>query len=98
MDQSHYEAIGRCKVLKEEIESLKKEQMQAAADVRKIISPMWGSKSFCNSDILTFDADEMHKQMQQLEKVSRQLNLKAIEFNDWADQAGEWQYSIGTVP
>lgn len=98
MSEVNYEAIGRCKVLKEEISELQKKQTAAASALRSTMRPIWGGSVSSKKDIVTFDADAMYDQLKALEDTSKALLLKATEFNDWAHKAGERPYSIGHTP
>lgn len=82
----NYEAIGRCQVLRKEVERLHLQRNTAVNELRSDLRGVMGSIS---GTIYTFDPDTAHRKLAELEAANRQLMEAANEFNDWAPAAGE---------
>lgn len=83
---TNYEAIGRCLVLGKEVEQLQQQRNAAITELRRELRGVMGS---IKGTVYTFDPDATHRQMTEIETLSRQLMEVVAEFNDWAPAAGE---------
>lgn len=83
---TNYEAIGRCQVLRKEVERLHHQRNAAVTELRSELRGVIGSIA---GTVYTFDPEAAHCQLRDIETLSRKLMETVAEFNDWAPAAGE---------
>ncbi|MBB3142832.1 hypothetical protein [Halomonas organivorans] len=82
----NYEAIGRCQVLRKDVERLHLQRNSAITALRGELRGVMGS---IKGTVYTFDPEAAHRQLAEIEDTSRQLMEAVAEFNEWAPEAGE---------
>lgn len=83
---TNYEAIGRCQVLRKEVDRLQLARNAAIIELRSQLRAVMGS---IKGTIYEFDPEASHCQLAEIETLSRQLMEAVAEFNDWAPAAAE---------
>lgn len=83
---TNYEAIGRCQVLGKEVERLHHQRNAAITELRSQLRSVMGS---IKGTVYEFDPEATHRQLTEIETLSRELMEVVAEFNDWAPAAGE---------
>ena len=91
MSQQNYEAIGRCKVLKERIERLETLRGQAISDMRAYMQSLGGN---IKGTIYQFDPGKGHCLLKAVESADADLISAVDEYNRWAPNAGERPYAL----
>lgn len=91
MSERNYEAIGRCQVLGKEVERLHHQRNVAITELRSQLRAVMGS---IKGTVYEFDPEATHRQLAEIETLSRQLMEAVSEFNDWAAAAGERPVAI----
>ncbi|SDI30063.1 hypothetical protein SAMN04487867_104170 [Vreelandella titanicae] len=86
--ETNYEALGRCKKLSQEIETLKATRQRAFVDLRGQLAAS-GNPPIMSSTVITFNADEAYKKLKTLEATDIELMQAISEYNEWAPQADE---------
>ncbi|CBJ79827.1 Sb55 (modular protein) [Xenorhabdus bovienii str. Jollieti] len=89
MTELNYEAIGRCKVLREKIEALHTRRHQCVYKLRDETSRLTFSDGYRIPEIAEFDRDLMQSQMKDIALVDSDLMHAVHEFNIWCQEAGE---------
>ncbi|MDE9466396.1 hypothetical protein KKJ06_21210 [Xenorhabdus bovienii] len=89
MTELNYEAIGRCKVLREKIEALHTRRHQYVYKLRDETSRLTFSDGYLIPEIAEFDRDLMQSQMKDIALVDSDLMHAVHEFNIWCQEAGE---------
>ncbi|KFF48096.1 hypothetical protein GY26_16000 [Gammaproteobacteria bacterium MFB021] len=86
MTEPNYEAIGRCNVLSQEIESASAERNRALAELREQLRKTQGVRG---EPHYGFDAQAAHDRLDRIESLSHRLREKVDDFNHYAAEAGQ---------
>ncbi|MCG3463942.1 hypothetical protein L7G72_19430 [Xenorhabdus bovienii] len=89
MTELNYEAIGRCKVLREKIDALHTQRHQCVYKLRNETSRLAFSDGHLIPEIAEFDMDRMQSQLKDIALVDSCLIQAVHEFNCWCQDAGE---------
>lgn len=90
---TNYEAIGRCKKLQEEIETLNKSRNQAIMELRRQLSGTMGGNSPRNV-VYTFDSEKAHATIKALEAANVELMEAVSEFNEYATEGEQQPFQV----
>ncbi|MDE9447253.1 hypothetical protein KKJ04_17040 [Xenorhabdus bovienii] len=97
MTELNYEAIGRCKVLREKIEALHTRRHQYVYKLRDETSRLTFSDGYLIPEIAEFDRDLMQSQMKDIALVDSDLMHAVHEFNIWCQEAGESPIKLNSL-
>jgi CHASE3 domain sensor protein len=91
MTDTPYEAIGRCKVLREQINTLEAEHFR---HIEALTALLDGSKRLASNVVYEMDTERAHQLLAKADEAkadeAKTAALEAVrEFNRWALQAGE---------
>lgn len=87
----NYEAIGRCKVLGEQVEALKKER---AGLSRRLSQRLSGLGDSLPGVVYSLDMEVAFADWKELERVNCSLMIAVNDFNRWAQQADQRPISV----
>ncbi|MDC9623763.1 hypothetical protein PSI22_19525 [Xenorhabdus sp. XENO-7] len=86
----NFEAIGRCKVLKEKLRELDIQRNKFINELRAEVSRLAkGSSYLTPPEITVFDIELMHGLLSNISSADSELMQVVNEFNNWCQEAGE---------
>lgn len=88
---TNYEAIGRCQVLSEQVESLKKQRSVICQQLSHQLTSLGES---IPGVVYQLDTDATFAEWKELERINRELMIAVHEFNQWAPQADKRAISV----
>lgn len=88
---TNYEAIGRCQVLSEQVEALKKERSDICQRLSSHLASLGGSLP---GVVYQLDTEATFAEWKELERINRDLMIAVKDFNQWAPQADKRAISI----
>ncbi|MBD2797721.1 hypothetical protein ID856_14425 [Xenorhabdus sp. 18] len=89
MTDLNFEAIGRCKVLREKIGTLYMQRYECVYKLRNETSRLTGTHGCISSDVEALDIDFIHSLINDIAAVDKDLTQAIYEFNYWGLSAGE---------
>ncbi|MDX7986686.1 hypothetical protein FE392_04955 [Xenorhabdus sp. 12] len=85
----NFEAIGRCKVLRERIDTLRTQRGTCVHKLKEEASRLAQGYCFPPPEVEEFDIDFAHSLINDIVAVDRSLMQAIYEFNCWSLDAGE---------
>ncbi|MBD2826275.1 hypothetical protein [Xenorhabdus szentirmaii] len=93
----NYEAIGRCKILKERIRELDVRRNGFIGELRAEVARLAkGGSHRIPPEIMVFDMELMHELLNNISFADSDLMQAVNEFNNWSQEAGERPVQLHT--
>ncbi|AWS54474.1 hypothetical protein [Proteus mirabilis] len=89
--QINYEAIGRCKVLRDKIKVQHLERSKAINELRAVIYSLHqkGNINHVPPEIVVFDTESLTFLVDKIGRTDSDLMRAVSEYNNWCHEAGE---------